>query len=170
MNMSTLPARVEANSAKLGQLSNEVSRIASTLARLAMQPEVFAKSDHGQPPIEDLGSVIPVETVRTAIQARRLRDQFFDKGLFADPAWDMLLDLFQAEIAQIRVPVSSLCDASAVPATTALRWINTMTDAGLFRRCADPHDARRVFVELSTMASAGMRSYFKKLGGAAANL
>ena len=61
----------------------------------------------------------------------------------------MLLDLLQAEIAQHRVPVSSLCIAAAVPATTALRWIKTMTDAGLFKRRADPHDGRRVFVELS---------------------
>jgi predicted transcriptional regulator len=63
--------------------------------------------------------------------------------LFADPAWDMLLDLLQAEIAQHRVPVSSLCIAAAVPATTALRWIKTMTDVGLFKRRADPHDGRR---------------------------
>jgi hypothetical protein len=31
-----------------------------------------------------------------------------DADAFADPAWDMLLDLLQAEIAQLRVPVSSL--------------------------------------------------------------
>ena len=61
----------------------------------------------------------------------------------------MLLDLLQAEIAQHRVPVSSLCIAAAVPATTALRWIKTMTDGGLFMRRADPHDGRRVFVELA---------------------
>ena len=73
--------------------------------------------------------------------------------MFADPAWDMLLDLLQAEIAQLRVPVSSLCIAAAVPATTALRWLKTMTDQGIFRRRADPHDGRRVFVELSPEAS-----------------
>ena len=84
--------------------------------------------------------------------------------MFADPAWDMLLDLLQAEIAQHRVPVSSLCIAAAVPATTALRWIKTMTDAGLFRRRSDPHDGRRVFVELSPTASEALRRYFKEVG------
>ena len=73
----------------------------------------------------------------------------FREELFADPAWDMLLDLLQAEIAQLRVPVSSLCIAAAVPATTALRWLKTMTDQGMFVRRADPHDGRRVFVELA---------------------
>ena len=60
------------------------------------------------------------------IRARRLRARYFPEDLFADPAWDMLLDLLQAEIAQLRVPVSSLCIAAAVPATTALRWLKTM--------------------------------------------
>lgn len=107
---------------------------------------------------------VSLDMVRQVIRARRLRARFFDEELFADPAWDMLLDLLQAEIAQHRVPVSSLCIAAAVPATTALRWIKTMTDAGLFKRRADPHDGRRVFIELSAEASEGMRRYFREVG------
>jgi DNA-binding MarR family transcriptional regulator len=66
------------------------------------------------------------------------------------------------------VPVSSLCIAAAVPATTALRWLKSMTDQGIFVRRADPHDGRRVFVELSRDASASMRRYFGELGKVAA--
>jgi DNA-binding MarR family transcriptional regulator len=65
------------------------------------------------------------------------------------------------------VPVSSLCIAAAVPATTALRWVKNMTDTGLFVRRADPHDGRRVFVELSREASVAMRRYFAEAGKAA---
>src|SRR4029453_878080 len=97
-----------------------------------------------------------------------LRTRYFEEELFADPAWDMLLDLLQAEIAQHRVPVSSLCIAPAVPAPTGLRWIKTMTDAGLFKRRADPHDGRRVFVELAPLASDAMRRYFGEVGKVAA--
>jgi hypothetical protein len=39
-----------------------------------------------------------------------------------------------------------------------------MTDQGLFVRRSDPHDGRRVFVELSRDASASMRRYFGELG------
>jgi len=99
---------------------------------------------------------------------RRLRSRFFADDLFADPAWDMLLDLLQAEIAQLRVPVSSLCIAAAVPATTALRWLKTMTDKGMFVRRADPHDGRRVFVELAPDASVALRRYFAQVGPVAA--
>ena len=147
---------------RLRQLSDEVSRIASTLARLSTEPRVPAQPAQ---PVNDV-DVPPVsaDTVRAVIRARRLRGRFFEEDLFADPAWDMLLDLLQAEIGQLRVPVSSLCIAAAVPATTALRWLKTMTDQGLFVRRADPHDGRRVFVELSPATSVAMRRYFAEVG------
>jgi DNA-binding MarR family transcriptional regulator len=78
----------------------------------------------------------------------------------------MLLDLLQAEIAHLRVPVSSLCIAAAVPATTALRWLKAMVSQGLFVRRADPHDGRRVFVELAPEASGALRRYFAEVGKA----
>lgn len=52
--------------------------------------------------------------------------------------------------------VSSLCIAAAVPATTALRWIKTMTDAGLFLLEADPDDGRRIFIALAEGAFEAM--------------
>ena len=156
------------NAVRLRQISDEMGRIAATLARLSTGPE--QASAQVMKPADVPGDAPPleIETVRAVIRARRLRSRFFDETLFADPAWDMLLDLLQAEIAQHRVPVSSLCIAAAVPATTALRWIKTMTDAGMFLRRADPHDGRRVFVELAPAASQAMRSYFAEVGKAAA--
>jgi DNA-binding MarR family transcriptional regulator len=151
----------EPSSARLRQLSDEVSRIAATLARLSAGPGASVEKPE---PLTGDAPPVSLETVRQVIRARRLRARFFDEELFADPAWDMLLDLLQAEIAQHRVPVSSLCIAASVPATTALRWIKTMTDAGMFNRRADPHDGRRVFVELSPKTSEAMRLYFREIG------
>ncbi len=151
-------------SRRLKQLSDEVQRIAATLARLSTDPDATPKTV--ERPVSPSGEVPAVrgEVVRDVIRAGRLRARFFQEELFADPAWDMLLDLLQAEIAQHRVPVSSLCIAAAVPATTALRWIKTMTDNGLFNRRADPHDGRRVFIELAPAASLAMRRYFAEVG------
>jgi DNA-binding MarR family transcriptional regulator len=156
----------EPSAVRLRQLSDEVSRIAATLARLSVGPAA-AGMERPEPATGEAPG-ISLDTVRQVIRARRLRARFFDEELFADPAWDMLLDLLQAEIAQHRVPVSSLCIAAAVPATTALRWIKTMTDVGLFKRRADPHDGRRIFVELSDGASQAMRHYFGEVGRLAA--
>jgi DNA-binding MarR family transcriptional regulator len=150
------------NAERLRQLSEEVSRIASTLARLSTGPGVPARALEPMP----AGDVPPLsaQTVRAVIRARRVRARC--EEMFADPAWDMLLDLLQAEIAQLRVPVSSLCIAAAVPATTALRWLKTMVSQGIFIRRADPHDGRRVFVELAPEASQALRRYFGEVGQA----
>jgi DNA-binding MarR family transcriptional regulator len=157
----------EPNAVRLRQLSDEVSRIAATLARLSVGPGAPAANRNEPASVSGEVPAVAIDTIRQVIRARRLRARHFDEELFADPAWDMLLDLLQAEIAQHRVPVSSLCIAAAVPATTALRWIKTMTDAGLFKRRADPHDGRRVFIELSSTASEALRRYFGEVGRAA---
>ena len=162
MQLSVQDIAGDKNAERLRQLSEEVSRIASTLARLSAGPGA-PRPALKPPPVSDTPQLSP-DTVRNVIRARRLRARFFSEELFADPAWDMLLDLLQAEIAQLRVPVSSLCIAAAVPATTALRWLKALVSQGLFVRRADPHDGRRVFVELAPEASHALRRYFAEVG------
>lgn len=95
--------------------------------------------------------------LRQITRTRAMRSKFFDEGLFADPAWDILLALYQAEINQRRVTISSCCLAANVPATTALRHIGTLCEKGLVVRVPDPLDGRRSFLELSREASESMR-------------
>lgn len=154
---------------RLRRLNDEVARIADVLARLtrgdfAEEDEIERRTGIRAPDMEYRGPDEPVPDIaaaeiRAVIRARRLRAQYFASDLFADPAWDMLLDLFAAGIERRRVSVSSLCIAAAVPPTTALRWIGTMHDAGLFRREADPGDRRRAYIVLSDKAQHGMRNY-----------
>ncbi|MXO89589.1 helix-turn-helix domain-containing protein [Pontixanthobacter aquaemixtae] len=102
--------------------------------------------------------------VRRIIRQRQLRARFFDGELFADPAWDILLDLTAARVEHTRVSVTSLCIASGVPPTTALRWISQMVEAGLLVRVEDETDKRRAFIALSDTAADGMARYFAELG------
>lgn len=101
--------------------------------------------------------------VRRIIRQRQLRGRFFDGELFADPAWDMLLDLTAARAENLRVSVTSLCIASGVPPTTALRWIGQMTEAGLLQRVQDDVDRRRAFVALTDKAAEAMARYFVEI-------
>ncbi|MCC6828428.1 MAG: winged helix DNA-binding protein [Novosphingobium sp.] len=102
--------------------------------------------------------------VRGIIRQRQARARFFDADLFADPAWDILLDLTAARAEHARVSVTSLCIASGVPPTTALRWIGQMTDAGLLRRVEDEADRRRAFIELTDGAADAMARFFADMG------
>ena len=99
--------------------------------------------------------------VRKIIRQRQARGQFFNARLFSDPAWDMMLDLAAAHAEHKRVSVTSLCIASGVPPTTALRWINQLVQEGIFNRIEDSTDRRRAFIRLSDQAAEAMARYFK---------
>jgi hypothetical protein len=91
--------------------------------------------------------------------ARRRRARYFDPGIFADPAWDMLLDLFIARVRGKQVGTVSLCHASGVPATTALRWIDLLEKHGLVERRRDPADRRARLIALTDQGYRVMRQY-----------
>jgi hypothetical protein len=98
-------------------------------------------------------------TARRMVRERLKRNQHFEARLFADPAWDMMLDLFIAEAEGRETPVMNLCLSSQVPETTTLRWVKTLEHAGIVIRQKDEHDQRRVLVRLSPVASKALASY-----------
>lgn len=101
------------------------------------------------------------KAILNILRARERRAEFFGAKLFADPAWDMLLELYAAELDQRRISIGSLCIGSRVSATTALRWISVLQNHGLIERQGDPLDGRRVYVKLSAAGSSAMTAYFQ---------
>jgi hypothetical protein len=172
------------NPQQLRQLSEEVGRIARALALLSQNEEQRPERREGladrragdrraQPDRRDRdddAAMPAVSAIRGLIRARRLRDQYFSGELFADPAWDMLLDLLLARLEGRTVAVSSLCIAAAVPPTTALRWIKRLTEEGIFIRTADPRDGRRVFIDLSDEAAQALAAYLRAVERIGVNL
>lgn len=181
------PAR-ESDAARIERLSDEVRRLAVTIERLAehglmasedtsvMAPRgayraqgrdgalaaVPGDAPSGRPRgggAEEGDDPLTHADVRAIIRARRMRDQYLPADLFADPAWDMMLDLLAARLSSQRVSVSSLCIASAVPPTTALRWIRQLTERAVFARIDDPADGRRVFIELTDEAAGAVAAW-----------
>jgi DNA-binding MarR family transcriptional regulator len=145
---------------RLLQLSDEISRIATTLAQLSSD---FAPLNVNEPGNGSATPIVHAELLHWLITSRRQRAKYLPKELFAEPAWDMLLELLHAEVTRRRVSISALCAASGVPATTALRWVNLMTERGLFLRRDDRSDARRAFVELAPAVSIALRRYFTEV-------
>ena len=143
-------------SGTLGEWGAPASKVGSHAANLGeAKPDFRGPSYSGR-----LGQTLPdPKLVRQIIANRQRRARFFDAHLFADPAWDMLLDLTAAHGEGQKVSVTSLCIAANVPATTALRWLTQMVETGVFRRVADPVDKRRVFIELGDEAKAGMAGF-----------
>lgn len=104
------------------------------------------------------------DQAREIYRGRRLRAQILgDDGLFGEPAWDLLLDLFIAEVEGKRLSVTAACIGAAVPTSTALRWIVILESRGLVRRENDPADARRVFLHLTEDGLRRLTTYFLQL-------
>lgn len=102
-------------------------------------------------------------SIRRILRARRARRCFMNGDLFADPAWDILLELFALRLEQRRIAVTSLCRVTDSPATTVLRWVAKLEAEKLIVRIPDPHDRRRSFVQLSRDGEKAMWCYMESL-------
>jgi hypothetical protein len=170
----------EAESGRLEALSAEMRRLTEVIERLTAVSPGGRRDGLIQDRNRDFGvaagdafqdtallagrrnSTVPLtpQALHTVLRARRLRDRFFAGDLFADPGWDIILDLMVARLAGERVSVSSLCIAAAVPPTTALRWIRQLTDRAVVRRIDDAADGRRVFIELSDETARAVEAWW----------
>jgi DNA-binding MarR family transcriptional regulator len=135
-------------------LFREFHRIRAELDHLS---ETLASRAIADSPPERANADIPV--VRAMRRARDLRSEYFPRSMFSDPAWDVLLALYQAELAQKRMSIVSVCNAAKIPSTTCLRWIQTLEASRLIQRKPDPLDRRRVFVSLTRFGSEKMFQY-----------
>ena len=149
------------NSTRRGfqDLSRALSNVHAELQQIAQDPPVGER--HLLPgrylsEVRDTSVARAVEIYRS----RRRRDAAFgqDADLFGEPAWDILLDLLDADANGRRISVTSASLASSVPATTGLRMIAILEERGLVVRTDDPRDRRRSHVSLTGKGRAVMQS------------
>ena len=141
--------RIIADGASMSNFSQQLERLVSVLEGKTLEPRGDAQLTD-----KEISG-----TLRAIIASRGLRGRFFPSQLFADPAWDILLDLTRAKLDGQQVSVSSVCIAASVPMSTALRWVRQMTEAGLLRRWTDPKDRRRDLIALTDATAGHMRDY-----------
>lgn len=145
------PSRISADEGETDEIFMEIHSLLYRLAQSARQQEA-----------EDGGDSI-LAAVRRAYEARRARQRIFGERLFADPSWDIMLDLFIARLEGSRVSVSSACIGAAAPTSTALRHIAHLEQVGLLSRQPHPSDARSTFLELTAEGIAKMTAFFSRL-------
>lgn len=152
---------------EIDQLKRRISELKSDLDNILKDDDVPApdRSMNGLSEVLNISGRGLVDTARRLIQEFELRHSFFDKNLFSDPAWLILLDLFVHNTVGRPVSVSSLYLAAKTPPTTALRWINALVDRGMIERLDDPTDRRRVHLKLSPAAYENMTAYLAGIAG-----
>jgi len=95
--------------------------------------------------------------VRQILIARRSRGEFLGNELFSDPAWDILLELYAAELGEEPVGVASIAQTVGLSANCAKRWIDALGQRSLVQAAGGcPLDR----LTLSAKGSTGLRDYF----------
>lgn len=152
-----------------GQQLQALKAEVATLARDLMR---FADNDAAEPTGTEAEhaaiDAVPTESemtnmLRAVMRVRSARNPFFTNKRLGGQSWDMLLELALAKLEHRKLPVSSLCIASNLPQSTALRRIDDLQEAGLVSRFPDEQDARRDFVELSNTAMGPMHDWLRML-------
>ena len=148
------------NADRLRQLSDEVSRIAATLARLSAGPAQPAPDlAPGRGRSAAIGRDSPVGNSRAAasrplFRRRTVRRSCVGHAAGLAPGGDCAAP--SAGIEPVHCRGCSRDDRAALAQDDG--------EQGMFLRRADPHDGRRVFVELAPETSQALRRYFAEVG------
>lgn len=105
--------------------------------------------EEGRPRVLDNSRYL--DWAREIYQVRRLRSNHFP-GIFGEPTWDLLLDLYIAFLEGRKVSTKSACIGADCATSTALRKILDMEEAGLIYRVDDLKDKRLKWIALSKEA------------------
>jgi len=133
------------DSASVGQLENNQA-IADRMEALAIELRSIADKNIGSVPSQ----ATLLSLAGKIYSSRRKIDDTFDLAGFAvSPAWDIVLDLYQAKVRGKQISITSACIGAACPPTTGLRWLQVLENMNLVVRKPDPDDKRRHVVELT---------------------
>jgi hypothetical protein len=134
-------------------------------AFMFQEPGTFVGPGESIPDGTDAGDVALVAFAERLYQERRRRSRHFPPHLFAEPAWDILLDLFVNGVRNRAISITSACIAGGIPATTGLRWLGLLEKEGLLVRETSGDDARVTWVRLSDQGMNAMRGYIADAPG-----
>ena len=71
------------------------------------------------------------ENAAAILAFRRERSKLLPRDIFAEPAWDLLLDLFVADAAGKRITAREVGAKSAVQPSVMSRWVRYLLQVGL---------------------------------------
>lgn len=137
----------------LAEVSREMAHWVPILRRLAEAEQ-----------LRDLAlghtSEINGAAIRSIINARRLRDQYFWPAM-SEATWALLLELFADRLEGERLDVAGLSAATEIPLASALHWIEWLSGRGMVVRYGqeEGEDGAKALVVLTEAGADEMRAY-----------
>lgn len=134
----------------------DAKRLLALLTREASDPETIDPAGHCRHDLRGVYALI--SRAREILAERRRRYELFGKGMFGEPAWEILLLLYVLESGP-RLTLSRLAELSGASKSTALRWLDYLESQHWIRREPHPTDKRSAFVELTEIGRARLEAY-----------
>lgn len=85
---------------------------------------------------------------RIVLDSRQRRTKYFNRAMFGEPAWDVLLALYITERSDGPQSIGRIAEWIKTPLTTVARWIDYLEKERLVSREAHPNDKRVIFIRL----------------------
>ena len=152
---------LESTADEMLALANRLKSLAEGLTEVSV--ESARPNEHSVSGLTELSDEIVLKAVLAHIACRKHRARHFGSAVVGEPAWDMLLELFVSRAQGKRLSTSSLCLASGVPQSTALRVISLLQADGLLQRQQAPDDRRLTVVSITPHGYRKVRAYIVDL-------
>jgi hypothetical protein len=108
-------------------------------------------------------SALTEKQIAAILELRRARAKYFGTELFADPAWDILLQLFAAKLGGRRLRLADL--ETLAPRTTLARWAAVLEERGFVSCHFEPGGNTKLSLEISPLGAARMSELLRSLPG-----
>lgn len=100
-----------------------------------------------------------LSVARKVMRDRQLRTEYFNRAMFGETAWDILLMLYDTDSAGPRQTQATLVKRLAMPASTIQRWLDYLVKERLVRRDPHPTDRRTAFFTLLDKGRNALENY-----------
>jgi DNA-binding MarR family transcriptional regulator len=159
------PDPSESDIARTVALTEKDLKDAARLLRLLADPKMAGNglagffAPQGKPAAGGGDRDVLVARARTVLNGRRIRRQYFDRDIFGEPAWEILLALYINEASGARLTMSKLAEWIEAPLTTVVRWVKALEEQSLVGRAEHPTDRRIIFIRLHDKARKALDDY-----------
>ena len=130
--------------------------------------EAESSTDAQRPPTtgetSDLDRQLRLSRARKLVSDRQLRCDYFNRAIFGEAAWDILLMLYIADSTGVLQTQATLSKALTTPPTTIQRWIDYLEKERLVQRNPHPTDRRTAFVSLLGKGRTALERYLAAVG------
>ncbi|MES2137033.1 MAG: MarR family winged helix-turn-helix transcriptional regulator [Pseudomonadota bacterium] len=123
----------------------------------------LSSPDRGHQPPSDIAPEQFVKLARASLALRKRRTGYFHRAMLGEPAYDMLLALYDPQTDETPVTATRLAEIAGVAPSSALRWIEYLVAKQLVDREPHPKHRRASVLTLSDKGREALEGVFRDM-------